>query len=122
MARKLGRATDPEEKARKILKIFLRKIRQAARDRQKNWPGRWGRSQGFDICLTNASAPIDFARMQSILGKDADETLKWINAQTCVTRLIGESREVRRVSNSSCLKIGWKYRARPARELIFIRT
>lgn len=122
MTRKFGRATDPEEKARKLLKVFLRKIRQAARGRQKDWPGRWGRSQGFDICLNNASAPIDFARLQSILGKDADETLEWINAQACVTRLIGEGREVRRVSNSSCLKIGWKYRAQPRFELIFIST
>ena len=122
MTRKFGRGTDPEEKARKLLKVFLRKIRQNARDYQKDWPGRWGGSQGFDICLTNASAPIDFALMQSILGKDADETLEWINAQTCVTRLIGERREVRKSSHASCLKIGWKYRTRPYFELILINA
>lgn len=122
MTRTFGRTTEPEEKARKLLKVFLRKIRQNARNRQKGWPGEWGRSKGFEICISTASAPINFERLQVILNMDADETLEWINAQTCVTRLIGENREVRRSYANSRLKIGWKYRARPARELIFIRT
>ena len=123
MTRRHGGASDPEDKARKILKVFLRKIRQAARYLQKDWPGEWGRSEGFNIALTNTSAPIDFKHLQSVLGKDADETLDWINSQTCVTRLIGDYREVRRLpDDDSCLKIGWKYSSRPRFELMFIST